>query len=62
MCDKAGGPYLLLLKFVPDFFFFFFFFTNMIEKLDNVVFSHDYIVIGNLQSFTKYLRLTLVFL
>ena len=60
MCDKAGGSYLLPLKFVPDFFFFFF--TDMIEKLDNVVFSHDYIVIDNLQSFTKYLRLTLVFL
>ena len=59
MCDKAGGSYLLPLKFVPDFFFFF---TDMIEKLDNVVFSHDYIVIDNLQSFTKYLRLTLVFL
>ena len=60
MCDKAVGSYLLPLKFAPDFFFFFF--TNMIEKLDNAVFSHDYIVIGNLQSFTKYLRLTLVFL
>ena len=59
MCDKAVGSYLLPLKFAPEFFFFF---TNMIEKLDNAVFSHDYIVIGNLQSFTKYLRLTLVFL
>ena len=40
MCDKAFDACLADLKFVPDWFVT----TEMLEKLDNVVFSSDDIV------------------
>ena len=46
MCDKAIDSYLLALKFVSDWFVT----NNMIEKLDSIVFSDDYIIFGDLDS------------
>ena len=46
MCDKPFNSYLLELKFVPDWFVL----NNIIEKLDNAVFSNDDIIIGDKDS------------
>ena len=46
MCDKAVDSYLLALRFVLDWFAK----SKMIDKIDNVVFSNDGIVFGNIDS------------
>ena len=46
MCDKAVDNFLLALKLVPDWYVT----SNIIEKLDNSVFSNDEIVFGDLDS------------
>ena len=46
MCDKAVDSCVLALKCVRDWFIM----SKMIEKLDNAVFSNDYIDFGGLDS------------
>ena len=56
MFDKTVDNFLLALTFVPDWFV-----TNkVIEKLDNVVFSNDYIVFGDLNSDLSLNSITIV--
>ena len=46
MCDKAVDTYVQTLAFVPDWFVM----SKIIDKIDNVVFSDDYIVFGDIDS------------
>ena len=46
MCDKAVDTCVQTLTFVPDWFVM----SKIIDKLDNVVFSDDYIVFGDIDS------------
>ena len=46
MCDKAVDTYVQTLTFVPDWFVM----SKIIDKIDNVVFSDDYIVFGDIDS------------
>ena len=46
MCDKAAYAFLPPLKFVPDCFVT----NNMLEKLDDVIFSNDDIAFVNADS------------
>ena len=46
ICEKAVESYLQILKFVPDWFIT----SKTFKKLDNVVFSNDEIILGDIDS------------